>query len=76
MNSVTYLQSYAGQGQLLALDQYIERDKVDMAQYSIGASAWKYTDGKQYALPMDWATATIYYNKDLLAKAGYSDRRR
>lgn len=72
MNSVTYLQSYAGQGQLLALDKYIEADKVDMSQYSIGSTAWKYTDGKQYALPMDWATATIYYNKDLLTKAGYS----
>jgi len=72
MNSVTYLQSYAGQGQLLALDKYIEADKVDMSQFAIGAEAWKYTDDKQYALPMDWATAAIYYNKDLLTKAGYS----
>jgi ABC-type glycerol-3-phosphate transport system substrate-binding protein len=72
MNSVTYLQSYASQGQLAPLDKYISRDKVDLGQYSIGASAWKYQDGKQYALPMDWATGALYYNQDLLTKAGYT----
>jgi ABC-type glycerol-3-phosphate transport system substrate-binding protein len=72
MNSVTFLQSYASQGQLLALDDKIKQDNVDMGQYAIGASAWKYTDGKQYALPMDWATGVLYYNTDLLAKAGYT----
>jgi multiple sugar transport system substrate-binding protein len=72
MNSVTYLQSYASQGQLAPLDKYISRDKIDMARYSIGAGAWKYQDGKQYALPMDWATGVLYYNQDLLAKAGYT----
>jgi multiple sugar transport system substrate-binding protein len=72
MNSVTYLQSYAGQGQLLALDDYISKDKLDLGQYAIGTDGWKYKDGKQYALPMDWATGALYYNKDLLAKAGYT----
>lgn len=74
MNSVTYLQSYAGQGQLLPLDDYISKDKLDMGQYAIGTDGWKYKDGKQYALPMDWATGALYYNKDLLAKAGYTDK--
>jgi ABC-type glycerol-3-phosphate transport system substrate-binding protein len=72
MNSVTYLQSYASQGQLAPLDKYISRDKVDLGQYSIGTDAWKYQDGKQYALPMDWATGVLYYNQDVLAKAGYT----
>jgi ABC-type glycerol-3-phosphate transport system substrate-binding protein len=72
MNSVTYLQSYAGQGQLLPLDDYIAKDKLDLGQYAIGTEGWKYKDGKQYALPMDWATGALYYNKDLLAKAGYT----
>jgi multiple sugar transport system substrate-binding protein len=72
MNSVTYLQSYAGQGQLLALNDYISKDKLDLGQYAIGTDGWKYKDGKQYALPMDWATGALYYNKDLLAKAGYT----
>ena len=72
MNSVTYLDSYASQGQLLALDDHIKQDNVDMGRYSIGASAWKYTDGKQYALPMDWATLAIYYNEADLQQAGYT----
>ncbi|MFD3401355.1 ABC transporter substrate-binding protein [Kribbella sp. NPDC058693] len=74
MNSVTFLQSYAGQGQLLALDDYLKKDNVDLGKYAIGTEGWKYKDGKQYALPMDWATGALYYNKDLLAKAGYTDK--
>ena len=72
MNSVTFLQSYASQGQLLALDDKIKADNIDMSQYAIGTSAWKYTDGKQYALPMDWATGVLYFNTDVLTKAGYT----
>ncbi|HZX01462.1 sugar ABC transporter substrate-binding protein [Kribbella sp.] len=74
MNSVTFLQSYAGQGQLLAIDDYLKKDNLDLGKYAIGAEGWKYKDGKQYALPMDWATGALYYNKDLLAKAGYTDK--
>jgi multiple sugar transport system substrate-binding protein len=74
MNSVTFLESYASQGQLMPLDQLIDRDHLDMRQYSIGASAWKYKDGKQYALPMDWATGVLYYNQDLFTKAGYTSK--
>lgn len=74
MNSVTFLQSYAGQGQLLALDDYIKKDNLDLGKYAIGVDGWKYKDNKQYALPMDWATGALYYNKDLLAKAGYTDK--
>lgn len=72
MNSVTYLQSYAGQNQLMPLDKFIDQDHFNMKKYSIGVSAWKYTNGKQYALPMDWSTGVLYYNKALLAKAGYT----
>jgi multiple sugar transport system substrate-binding protein len=72
MNSVTYLQSYASQGQILPLDDKIKQSNIDMSQYATGASAWKYTDGKQYALPMDWATGVLYFNTDMLAKAGYT----
>jgi multiple sugar transport system substrate-binding protein len=72
MNSVTYLQAYASQGQIMPLDKFIDQDHFDMNQYSIGASQWRYTDGKQYALPMDWATDVLYYNKAILAKAGYT----
>ena len=72
MNSVTYLQSYASQNQLMSLNKYISQSNLDMSQYSIGASGWKYTNGDQYALPMDWATNVLYYNTALVEKAGYT----
>jgi ABC-type glycerol-3-phosphate transport system substrate-binding protein len=72
MNSVTYLQSYASQNQLMPLNKYISQSNLDMSQYSIGTSGWKYTNGDQYALPMDWATNVLYYNTALAEKAGYT----
>ena len=72
MNSVTFLQSYASQNQLMALNKYISQSSLNMSQYSIGASGWKYTNGDQYALPMDWATDVLYYNTALVEKAGYT----
>jgi ABC-type glycerol-3-phosphate transport system substrate-binding protein len=72
MNSVTFFQSYVSQNQLMPLNKFISQDHFNLGQYSIGTSAWTYTDGKQYALPMDWATDVLYYNKSLVAKAGYT----
>ncbi|HET6502712.1 MAG TPA: sugar ABC transporter substrate-binding protein [Amycolatopsis sp.] len=71
-NSVQYFQAYASQHQLLPLDDYISRDKFDLNRFSVGVDAWKFTDGKQYGLPLDWATTGIFYNADALAKAGYT----
>src|SRR6266702_3076990 len=71
-NSVQYFQAFAGQHQLMPLNSLISQSNFSLSQYSTGASEWEYTDGKQYALPMDWATAGMYYNKAMLAKAGYT----
>jgi ABC-type glycerol-3-phosphate transport system substrate-binding protein len=71
-DSVTFLQQYADQNQLLPLDSYIKRDNFDMSRFSVGVDSWKYTDGKQYGLPLDWAATGLYYNADMLAKAGYT----
>ncbi|HEX8866631.1 MAG TPA: extracellular solute-binding protein, partial [Lentzea sp.] len=63
-NSVQFLQAYAGQHQLMPLDDLIAKSSVDLKKYSVGVDTWKFTDGKQYALPLDWAAAGIYYRKD------------
>jgi ABC-type glycerol-3-phosphate transport system substrate-binding protein len=73
MNSVTFLQSYASQGQLLPLDDKISQSNYDMSQFGQGVDLWKYTDGKQYGLPMDWAAAALYFNEDMVKAAGYTD---
>ncbi|MDX3072662.1 ABC transporter substrate-binding protein [Streptomyces sp. NPDC088354] len=71
-NSVQFFQAYATQHQLLAMDDFIAKDKFDMSRFSVGVDAWKFTDGKQYALPLDWAAAALYYDQDALTKAGYT----
>ena len=69
-----HLQKYpefAKQGQLVALDDLIKQDNVDLTQYAEGlADIWKGTDGKQYGLPKDFDTVAIFYNKDMTAAAG------
>jgi ABC-type glycerol-3-phosphate transport system substrate-binding protein len=72
MNSGQYLQQYASLGQLEPLDGYVKKSRTDLKQYSTGTGFYRYTDGKLYALPMDWSTAGLYYNQDMLKKAGYT----
>ncbi|WP_329544096.1 sugar ABC transporter substrate-binding protein [Streptomyces sp. NBC_01356] len=71
-DSITYFQEYADQNQLLALDDFIKKDSFDLSRFSVGVDSWKYTDGKQYGLPLDWAATGIYYNADMLTDAGYT----
>ncbi|MFC1442246.1 sugar ABC transporter substrate-binding protein [Streptacidiphilus sp. N1-10] len=71
-DSVTFLQQYVDQHQLLPLDDDIAKDKFDLSRFSVGVDSWKYTDGKQYGLPLDWAATGLYYNQSMLAKAGYT----
>lgn len=71
-NSVQYFQAYAAQHQLLPLDDLVARDKFDLKRFSVGVDSWKFTDGKQYALPLDWSATGIYYNVDTITKAGYT----
>ena len=73
-DSVQYFPGFAKQNQLLPLDSYIASSKYDLSQFSVGVNAWKYTDGKQYGLPLDWAATAIYYNAGLLQKAGYTQQ--
>lgn len=71
-DSVQYFPGFANQGQLLDLDPYISSSNYNLKQFSVGVNAWKYTDGKQYGLPLDWAATAVYYNQGLLEKAGFT----
>lgn len=73
-DSVQYFQGFAEQSQLLALDPYIASSNYDIKQFSVGVDAWKFTDGKQYGLPLDWSATALYYNQGLLQKAGYTEK--
>ncbi|ASN53418.1 sugar ABC transporter substrate-binding protein [Sinomonas sp. R1AF57] len=57
--------------QLLSLDDAVKNDNIDLNQYQKGlADLWVGQDGKRYGLPKDWDTISLFYNKDMLAKAG------
>lgn len=59
----------AEKGQLLPIDEFLERDQVDLSIYSGAAEQLRY-EGVSYALPYrsDWYV--LYYNKDLFDAAG------
>ena len=56
-------------GQIACLDEYIEKDKLDLSVYN-GTAEDLQIDGSSYTLPYrsDWYV--LYYNKDLFDKAG------
>lgn len=72
-NSVPLLGQYAGQKQIMPLDDLIKKTDFDLSTFNIGVDSWKYTDGKQYGIPLDWAGAAIYFNEDMVKAAGYTD---
>ncbi len=65
--------SYVEKGMLLALDDYIARDNYDISDFVPAAlDGGKYKD-KLYALPINVNFNMMFYNKELLSKAGYSE---
>jgi multiple sugar transport system substrate-binding protein len=60
-------------GYYLNENKYIVRDKVDLGQYFPQlVNLWK-VKGQVTSLPKDWDTICMYYNKNLLAKAGLAE---
>lgn len=58
-------QLYAGNGQLEKIT-----DEVDPGDYPQALNDLYSLDGTQYGVPKDFDTVALWYNKDLLAKAG------
>lgn len=64
----TYLPKYAEAGVLEPLDEYIEKDKINMDDYvSVVKDAYNYK-GVQYCMPKGVDTVQVFYNKDLFEK--------
>jgi multiple sugar transport system substrate-binding protein len=64
--------SFCDSGAFRDLGPYIERDKVDLGQFSDTVRSYTEYDGTRCALPVLADTYGIYYNKDLLSAAGFS----
>ena len=63
--------SFCDSGAFRDLGPYIQRDKVDLDQFSDTVRSYTEYDGVRCALPVLADTYGIYYNVDLLAAAGY-----
>ena len=63
--------TFGNAGLLAPLDEYIAADGVDTKQYVQGAIQASTVGGKLYALPFRSETYALFYNKDILAAAGY-----
>lgn len=69
-NNIYY---YAANDQLLDLTSYIENsDLVSMDKYPEGLGQIYSLDGKQYAVPKDYDTIALWYNKTLFDEAELS----
>ncbi len=67
---LAYFPDFARNNQLVDLAPLIARDKLPTNIYYPGLKDLWGKGGKQYGLPKDWDTVAIFYNTDLLKKAG------
>lgn len=63
--------SWAERGAIMPLDSFIKKDKFNMDDFLPSARAAVQYTGKTYAMPIVMNTWMLYYNKDLLKKAGF-----
>jgi multiple sugar transport system substrate-binding protein len=61
---------YASNDVLLPIDDQISADKVDLKNYPDALVALYTVNGKHYALPKDFDTIGLWYNKQLFDAAG------
>ncbi|WP_254606119.1 sugar ABC transporter substrate-binding protein [Deinococcus sp. JMULE3] len=69
-NHLAFYPQFAANNQLVDLAPLIARDKVATDIYYPGLKDLWGRGGKQYGLPKDFDTVAIFYNTDLLKKAG------
>ena len=64
---------FCSSGAFRDLSGYITRDKVDLTQFPQTVKDYTEYNGKRCAMPLLSDTYGLYYNKTLLAKAGYTE---
>jgi multiple sugar transport system substrate-binding protein len=64
----SYYPQFVTSNQILDIQPYVNKDKVDLSQYQAGLADLFVKDGKRYGLPKDWDTMALVYNTALLPK--------
>lgn len=70
MNGDGDVRWYAAKGALTNLMPYIKKDHYSLSQYVKGTLTIGYVHKGLYALPKDYSTLAVYYNKDMFRAAG------
>lgn len=65
-----WMSSLAGAGYLTPLENYVEKQKIDMNQYYEGALAGSYYEGTLYGMPYMPNIWTLFARKDIFEEAG------
>lgn len=72
-SSNSNLTTYYSNGLLTNLQPYVDKEKFDMSVFSSQAVDSATFEGQVYGLPTSAVTIQMFYNKDLLEQAGYSE---
>jgi multiple sugar transport system substrate-binding protein len=67
---VSYYPQFVTSNQILDLQPFVAKDKIDLSQYQAGLADLFGKDGKRYGLPKDWDTMALVYNTKLLSVQG------
>jgi multiple sugar transport system substrate-binding protein len=68
-DQASYYPQFVTSNQILDIQPYVDRDKVDLSQYQGGLADLFVKDGKRYGLPKDWDTMALVYNTAALTQS-------
>ncbi len=69
-NHVAHDPELARKGVLLDFEPFLEKDPVDLGQYTGGLAKLWVHEGKRYGIPQDWDTIALVYNVKDVKDAG------
>ena len=62
----SYSPQFVASSQILDIQPFVDKDRVDLTQYRAGLADLFVKDGKRYGLPKDWDTMALVYNTKLV----------
>ncbi|QPZ37808.1 extracellular solute-binding protein [Paramicrobacterium chengjingii] len=71
--STAVVGNFCSTGAFQDLGPYIDRDKVDMTEFSDTVKSYSEYEGTRCAMPVLADVNALYYNKDILAEAGVTE---
>ncbi|NRF90372.1 extracellular solute-binding protein [Paenibacillus frigoriresistens] len=72
-NYIPYVAGLANKGALLDINPYVSKDKVDLSKFNKSLLDGFVEGDKRYAIPKDWDTMGLFYNKEALKAAGIDE---